>query len=944
MTGALRRILYDDQDVTPDVEFAYRRSGELDWARQFTSQGEIEKRTFDYDPLGLAESELFNSGPLAGKLLSTDYQDAVGAATFPRLEAVQFGTSATPDALYSAGYDYDAATGLLSRVSGPGLPDNGANYSYLPNSPLLERTTFKDASQTVIAEWTRSYEPNRSVLTRLSNVASALASPLSQYDYASDALGRRKWTVRSGAAFDGVNSHALPHYDAYTYDSRGELTASTRYRNNAPPSTDLPAPAKNRTYAYDEIGNRTSTLEGTTRNGTWNANELNQIDTYLVANPSSGRVFTYDDDGNITESLITGDINNDGQVSLDDLSAFMPMFGLYCGGHPGISDEMFARADMDADCDVDMEDMNVLLSMFGVSDNGTLRSKYAWDAENRLTHVEPMLSPPLDGNKKIDFVYDFLGRRTEKKVSTYSAATTSWSVTSHSRFVYFGWNPILEFDLLGGAGVPPEYPVLRKFTWGLDLGSVGPASGRSPLGSAGGIGGLLASLDTAGTTAPGSGPGGVPTADDRSFLFAYDGGGNVMQLLETTGGPGGVNPQSPPDPSYQTIAARYEYDPFGNPAFDPLDATRSGPYAGTNAFRFSTKPFDAETGLSYYGYRYYSPAMGRWMNRDPLGEAGGLNLYGFVGNSPIDDVDPLGEEVRQRYITCTDRLVIQNEYVDSFGNSCGIEVCNIPNNTPSAKAMEASAEATCIQKYQPWYDKVIQFEEGVDNACTNTLGGAVDAVRHPIATCGAIADACASQYGAFRDAGDGPILAGIETFGAGGSRLVAFDACWNVCEGRDDQGKTLSPTDYGANCFQIGATYLPIAIKGVKAASGCSAKPPATIGFLREVARRAEQKIPGKGGRVGALRHSYCKKLIERYQDRYGQIGEGLQLELSYCDGDRATYGTRGSVRLDVVEGNPNCPKAVYDFKFGDACLKECRIAEIRRVTKFECPILEIKP
>jgi len=44
------------------------------------------------------------------------------------------------------------------------------------------------------------------------------------------------------------------------------------------------------------------------------------------------------------------------------------------------------------------------------------------------------------------------------------------------------------------------------------------------------------------------------------------------------------------------------------------------------------------------GHRYYSPSLRRWPNRDPIGEQGGLNLYGFVGNSPVNTVDPLGME------------------------------------------------------------------------------------------------------------------------------------------------------------------------------------------------------------------------------------------------------------------------------------------------------------
>ena len=45
---------------------------------------------------------------------------------------------------------------------------------------------------------------------------------------------------------------------------------------------------------------------------------------------------------------------------------------------------------------------------------------------------------------------------------------------------------------------------------------------------------------------------------------------------------------------------------------------------------------------NYYGYRYYSTEMGRWINRDPIGEAGGLNVYGFVGNRSVNGVDSVG--------------------------------------------------------------------------------------------------------------------------------------------------------------------------------------------------------------------------------------------------------------------------------------------------------------
>jgi RHS repeat-associated protein len=64
--------------------------------------------------------------------------------------------------------------------------------------------------------------------------------------------------------------------------------------------------------------------------------------------------------------------------------------------------------------------------------------------------------------------------------------------------------------------------------------------------------------------------------------------------------------------------------------------------AGSLPFGFSTKFEEKETGLYYYGFRYYNTQTGRWISRDPIEEEGGLNLYGMVENDPINDIDPDG--------------------------------------------------------------------------------------------------------------------------------------------------------------------------------------------------------------------------------------------------------------------------------------------------------------
>jgi RHS repeat-associated protein len=129
--------------------------------------------------------------------------------------------------------------------------------------------------------------------------------------------------------------------------------------------------------------------------------------------------------------------------------------------------------------------------------------------------------------------------------------------------------------------------VLGDYTWGLGLG--------------GGIEGLL-HMNRGGS--------------DYSYL--YDGKGNVTSVLDGGGSP----------------VAEYLYGPFG--------ALLAETGTLDQEFRFSTKRYDDATGLSYYGYRFYSPALRRWLTRDPIGELGGPNLYAFVNDNPVNRVDSVG--------------------------------------------------------------------------------------------------------------------------------------------------------------------------------------------------------------------------------------------------------------------------------------------------------------
>jgi RHS repeat-associated protein len=81
-----------------------------------------------------------------------------------------------------------------------------------------------------------------------------------------------------------------------------------------------------------------------------------------------------------------------------------------------------------------------------------------------------------------------------------------------------------------------------------------------------------------------------------------------------------------------TVTAEFTYEPYGK-------NTKTG--SGDTPFRYTARDDDG-TGLYYYRARYYHPGLGRFVAEDPIGVAGGINLYAYVQGNPISYVDPLG--------------------------------------------------------------------------------------------------------------------------------------------------------------------------------------------------------------------------------------------------------------------------------------------------------------
>ncbi len=111
-------------------------------------------------------------------------------------------------------------------------------------------------------------------------------------------------------------------------------------------------------------------------------------------------------------------------------------------------------------------------------------------------------------------------------------------------------------------------------------------------------------------------------------LYALSDGMSITAVVNTSG----------------TVQERYGYSGFGVPRY----MTASFGNRSSSNFDWETLfhsyRYDLETGLYQVRYRYLHPNLGRFLNRDPIEEQGGLNLYAFVGNDPINHWDRYGNE------------------------------------------------------------------------------------------------------------------------------------------------------------------------------------------------------------------------------------------------------------------------------------------------------------
>ena len=200
---------------------------------------------------------------------------------------------------------------------------------------------------------------------------------------------------------------------------------------------------------------------------------------------------------------------------------------------------------------------------------------YVWDCNNRLISLSSL-------NIKIDFLYDYMGRRVSKK--QFEKINDTWQIKKHEYFIYDEDKLIQILDALNNNNI------ICSFIWTPDT-----ASSKLPL---------------------------MMHHQGQHYYYVLDRYRNVCQIVD----------------EQENIVAKYHYSPYGS------IISKSGDIAEINPILWNCSYYDFETNLVYSLNRYYSPELKRWISKDPLNEEGGINLYAFVLNSPTNFIDPLGLE------------------------------------------------------------------------------------------------------------------------------------------------------------------------------------------------------------------------------------------------------------------------------------------------------------
>ena len=522
-------------------------------------------------------------------------------------------------------FEYDAKN-RLKKVTDP---LNGiTQYSYDGNGNLL---TVKDAKNQIT---TFAYDSRNRLISSTDPL-----NKVETYEYDGNDNLTKRITPKMDQivfAYDAVNqllSKTLPGTLAtsYTYDAVGNLLTVTDPDSALTMTYDqanrllttstagsLNQPSVTLTYAYDKNGNRLTLADGTNTN-TATYDPLNRLAS--LTSPAGANTFAYDALSrrtsltlpNGTQTTYTYDPASQVQQILHKLGATGPTINQAAYTYNGVGNR------------------ESLTDRRGIQNFG-------YDNLDRLTSA----SHPLLGTAQ-SFAYDPVGNRTTAGNVTNAGnqltadATHSYqyddngnltrktllATGTYAQYTYDAENRLTKVeDFVAGNPTPSFTSTYRYDGLGRRIEKV--ANGQTKRYIYDGEDILLEydgtnTLQARYTHGPGIDEPIAVTKGSSTYFYHQDGLGSVTDLTDSAG----------------ATAKSYAYDAYGNILESP--GTLEQPYTYTG------RELDSESGLYYYRARYYDPASGRFLQKDPLGLRNGeFTLYAYVLGNPTNLIDPLG--------------------------------------------------------------------------------------------------------------------------------------------------------------------------------------------------------------------------------------------------------------------------------------------------------------
>ncbi len=236
---------------------------------------------------------------------------------------------------------------------------------------------------------------------------------------------------------------------------------------------------------------------------------------------------------------------------------------------------------------------------------------YAWDHRNRLASVFERPSAAAETTKRTTYVYDAFDRRVGKRLDTNGDTIADQA----DAWIWDGQHEVIQYRDVDGAGATQSHRLLNRWLFGAQVDQV-----LSDEQYAAGTGPLVSATTASATTG-------------NTLWTLTDHLGSVRDVADNNG----VVRQHLVFDSFGRRTREVDYDPSG------VVIASNDPAAIDELFAFTGRDWDSDVGLQYNRARWYDPATGRWLSRDPIGfGAGDVNLYRYVGNGPTNNADPSG--------------------------------------------------------------------------------------------------------------------------------------------------------------------------------------------------------------------------------------------------------------------------------------------------------------